>query len=118
MLGGGKVFSKINDNSGFWQIPLDKQWALLTTVITPFGRYNFNRLPFGIISAPEHFQRRMSDILSDLEGVVCLINNVLVHSKTQEEHDCRLRKVLERIKQVGLTLNAEKCEFSKSTISF
>ena len=60
----------------------------------------------------------MSDILSDLEGVVCLIDDVLVHGKMQEEHDCRLRNVPERIKRVGLTLNAEKCEFSKSSIKF
>ena len=53
------MFSKIDANSGFWQIPLDKKSALLTTFITPFGRYHFNRLSFGITSAPEHFQRRM-----------------------------------------------------------
>ena len=60
----------------------------------------------------------MSEILSDLEGVVCLIDDVLIHGKTQEEHNHRLRKVLERIKQVGLTLNADKCEFSKRRIKF
>ena len=60
----------------------------------------------------------MSEVLSDLEGVVriCLIDDVLVHGKSQEEHDHRLKKVLERVKQVGLTLNVDKCEFSKSCI--
>ena len=112
------MFSKIDANSRFWQIPLDKKSALLTTFITPFGRYHFNRLPFSITSAPEYFQRRMSEVLSDLEGVVCLIDDVLVHGKSQEEHDHRLKKVLERVKQVGLTLNVDKCEFSKSCIKF
>ena len=65
-----QVFSKLDANSGFWQIPLSTQSAPLTTFITPFGRYWFNRLPFGITSAPEHFQRRMSFILQDLEGIV------------------------------------------------
>ena len=62
----------------------------------------------------------MSEVLSDLEGVyvVCLINDVLVQGKSQEEHDHRLKKVLERVKQVGLTLNVDKCEFSKSCIKF
>ena len=60
------------------------------------------------------------EVLSDLEGVVCLIDDVLVHGKSQEEHDHRLKKVLERVKQVGLTLkfNVDKCEFSKSCIKF
>ena len=52
------------------------------------------------------------------KGLLCLIDDVLMHGKTQKEHDCRLRNVLERIKQVGLILNAEKCEFSKSSIKF
>ena len=67
-LAEARVFSKIYANSGFWQIPLANDSALLTTFITPFGRFCFNRLPFGITSAPEHFQRRMSEILHDVEG--------------------------------------------------
>ena len=56
-LAGARVFSKLDANSSFWQIPLSRDSALLTTFITPFGRFCFHRLPFGITSAPEHFQR-------------------------------------------------------------
>ena len=59
-LSGAKIFTKLDANSGFWQIPLSDESRLLTTFITPFGRYCFNKLPFGISSAPEHFQKRMT----------------------------------------------------------
>ena len=117
-LAGAQVFSTLDANSGFWQIPLDEESALLTTFITPFGRYCFHRLQFGITSAPEHFQRRMSEILADLDGVVCMIDDVLVYGDTQEEHDRRLEKVLQRMKEVGLTLNRDKCHFSQNQVKF
>ena len=117
-IAGARYFSKLDANSGFWQIPLSKESALLTTFITPFGRYHFNRLPFGITSAPEHFQRRMSTLLRDLEGVVCLIDDVLIYGRSQEQHDERLLAVLNRLEEAGLTLNRDKCEFSKTEVKF
>ena len=94
-LSNAKVFSKIDANSGFWQIELSKQLALLTTFITPFGRYCFNRLPFRISTAPELFQKRMSMALEGLDGVAYLIDDILVHGSMQEEHDRRLIAVTE-----------------------
>lgn len=116
-LEGAQVFSKLDANSSFWQIPLSRKSALLTTFITPFGRYCYNRLCFGISSVPEHFQRRMSQILEGLDGVLCLMDDVLVFGKTQGEHDCRLRAALCRLQDAGVTLN-DKCEFSKKYIKF
>ena len=69
-LSDSTVFSNLDAASGFWQIPLDSECVKLTTFITPFGRYCFNRLPFGITSAPEIFQFKMSELLKGLEGVV------------------------------------------------
>ena len=117
-LSGAKVFSKLDANSGFYQIQLTEESSFLTTFITPFGRYGYNRLPFGITSAPEHFQKRMQSILSDMEGTVNMIDDILVYGKDQEEHDERLEKVLNRIEGAGITLNSEKCDFSKSKVTF
>ena len=117
-LSGARVFSKLDANSGFWQIPLSEESRLLTTFITPFGRYCFNKLPFGIASAPEHFQKVMNKVLSGLDGIVCQMDDTLVFGKSQEEHDKRLLTTLSRIQSAGLTLNKEKCLFSKCTITF
>ena len=78
----------------------------------PFGRYAFKRLPFGITSAPEILQRKMTETLNGLKGVAIFMDYVLVYGDTSEQHDQRLSKVLERIDSAGLKLNKEKFKFS------
>ena len=117
-LTGAVIFSKLDANSGFWQIPLSPPSRSLTTFITPFGRYCSNKLPFGITSAPEHFQKRIGVILEGLEGVLCLMDDVLVFGKTKAEHDKRLFAVLQRVQNAGITLNTDKCEFWHDKLTF
>ena len=127
-----KIFTKLDCNSGFWQEKLDEQSRLLTMFITPFGRFCFNRMPFGIKTAPEHYQKKMNkilegldgqiciidDILIHLDGQICIIDDILIHGKTQKEHDIRLRAVLKKLDESGATLNPEKCKFSKKQVKF
>ena len=104
-LAGARNFSKLDANR------LTKSSRLLTTFITPTGRYCFNKLPFGISSTPEHFQQ-------GLEAVLCQMDDILVFWKDQGDHDQQLTAVLTRIMEAGATLNPEKCEFGKTTLKF
>ena len=114
---GSTVYSTLDASSGFWQLPLDPESSRLTTFITPFGRYCFRRLPFGITSAPEIFQRRMVRLLDGLTGVKTVMDDILVYGN-EKNHETRLRAVLDRIRPSGLKLNKAKCHFRKSTVEY
>ena len=117
-MSGAQYFTTLDAASGFWQIPLSPASCELTTFITPFGRYQFRRLPFGITSGPEVFHRSMKHMLADIEGTDCFIDDVIVWGATEKEHDERLRRVLDRCKQNGLRLNPLKCRFRQSQVKY
>ena len=117
-LSESKYFSKLDAASGFWQIPLESDSQLLTTFMTPHGRFAFKRVPFGISSAPEIFQRKMTKLLEGLDGVEVIMDDILVHGRTIEEHDERLRKCIQRINEVGLRLNWKKCQFRMTSLTY
>ena len=117
-LQGAQVFSRLDAASGFWAVPLDADSQKLTTFITPHGRYCFRRLPFGITSAPEIFQRLMNDLLRELPGVVLYMDDILVFGSNKAEHDQRLNRVMTAIENSGLKLNRKKCEFTVSKLEF
>ncbi len=115
---GATVFSKLDANHGYWQVPLDEESQLLTTFNTEFGRYCYKRMPFGIKSAQEVFQKRMSQSFGDLEGVETDVDDILVWGTTTEEHDQRLKKTLQRCQEINLTLNETKCEFGTTEVVY
>ena len=117
-LGKSKIFSTLDTNSGFWQIPLSEESAKLTAFITPFGRYHFCRLPFGITSAPEVFQQRLQNLLADIPNVEVFIDDIIVHAATQVLHDGTLDRVKARLHSAGLTLNPNKCQISKASLRY
>lgn len=88
-----KYFSVLDTNHGFWQIKLDEESSKLCTFNMPIGKYRFLRLPFGNSSASEVFQRSLAQMIEGLEGVVNIIDDLLVWGDTIEQHDERLRKL-------------------------
>lgn len=104
------IFSVLDAKNLFWQISLDHKSSLLTTFSTPFGRYRFLKMPFGINSASEVFQRSMEQIFAGYPCAV-IVDYILIGGHTVKEHDDNLKRVLERARQVNLRLNPLKCKF-------
>ena len=117
-MAGAQYFTKLDASQGFYNIKLDKDSSKLCTVNTPFGRYSFKRLPFGINCAPEVFQNKMEQLLENIEGVRVFVDDIVIWGCSEKEHDDRLKQVIERVKKSGLKLNRKKCEFKKSDITY
>ena len=113
-----KVFSVLDASSGFWQVRLDKSSAKLCTFNTPFGRYMFKRLPFGLSSAQDVFQDIMSEIFKDIEGVEVIVDELLIWGETEKQHDIRLKQVLERARHHNLKLNKDKSQIRCGEINY
>ena len=117
-MAGGTVFSKLDASSDYWQIHVDEDSSKLLIFNSPFGRYKFKRLPFGVLHASEVFQADVAEILKGIEGVQNAQDDIIVWGKTKTEHDNRLRNVLRRIRDYGLKLNKDKCIFSVSEVTY
>ncbi len=117
-LTGSKVYSTLDANMGYFQLKLDAESSELTTFNTPFGRYCYLRMPMGIKCASEVFQRQMVNQFGHIEGVEIVVDDLLIHGRTQEEHDKRLRQVLERAREINLKLNPSKCKISVSEVDY
>lgn len=108
-LSGSRFFRKFDCSKGFWQIRLHPESQLLTTFSTEWGRYCFTRMPFGIKSAPEVYQRLMEEVLEGLEGVIVSADDILVFADTVDILDVFTRNLLERLMTRGIRLNKDKC---------
>lgn len=114
---GAKYFSKIDITKSFHQLVLDKESQLLTTFISPFGRFKYKRLPFGLNCSTEYFISKFSKLLEGL-NVIFHVDDVLIYNNTIEGHDECLREVLRRLSDAGLTINIEKCIIGVQEIKF
>ncbi|UYV65657.1 hypothetical protein LAZ67_3004985, partial [Cordylochernes scorpioides] len=117
-LKGATVFSVFDASSAFWQVPLDKESTNLCTIATPFGRFRFKRLPYGLNSASEVFQRCINNILSGLQGTACYMDDILIYGSTMEEHNRNLETVLRRLEENNVKLNAKKQQIAVDKVNF
>ena len=113
------VFSKFGMKSGFWQIQIDDKDRYKTAFPTPFGHYEWNVMPFALKNAPSEFQNIMNDIFNPVSHfTIVYIDDVLIFSKTIDEHWKHLHSFLDTIKHSGLVVSAKKIKLFQSKIRF
>ena len=117
-LGGGKQFTKLDLKHAYQQLNLHPESKKFLTINTHKGLYQYNRLPFGVASAPAIFQSTMDQILQGIQGVGCYIDDILVTAPTHSEHLQILEEVLQRLAKYGVKLKAEKCSFLQDKVEF
>uniref|UniRef100_A0A8B9GTI5 ribonuclease H n=1 Tax=Astyanax mexicanus TaxID=7994 RepID=A0A8B9GTI5_ASTMX len=119
-LAGARYFSTLDLASGYNQVPVAAKDQAKTAFCTPFGLFEFQRMPFGLCNAPGTFQRLMERIFGDqrFQSLLLYLDDVVVFSSTFSEHMERLRLVLERLKQNGLKLKLGKCHFFQTEVKY
>lgn len=118
ILGGGEHFSKLDLSKAYQQLELDEESKKYTTINTHKGLFQYNRLPFGISSAPGIFQRTIENLLQGISSVIVRLDDILVTGKTRGEHLQNLAEVLKKLEAAGVRLKREKCVFLADEVTY
>ena len=119
-----RIFSICDISSGYWHVSLDEQSSQLTTFATPFGRFRWQRLPFGISVAPEIFQTQLDAAINGLKGVATIVDDMIVWGEGDDDkeaeldHDRNLMKLMERCLEMGIKLSPEKFRHKQPAVNY
>ena len=117
-LEGSKIFTKLDLVKAYYFIPVKDSDVAKTAITTPFGSYEFLRMPFGLRNAASTFQRFVNSLLSHLPFVFCYIDDILIFSQSEDEHAEHVRKVLNILNDAEVKINPKKCQFFESEVEF
>lgn len=117
-MAGSRVFSKFDMYKGYNGIKLAEKSSYLTTFNTPFGRYRYLRVPFGLICSGDEFQRRMDQMLEGATGCISIADDIVVHSRTDEEHDQHIHNLMEIARKYGIVFNPKKTHIKTDKVFF
>ena len=117
-LKGAKFFSMINLRSGYYHIALGKDSRAKTAFVTPFGKYEFLQVPFGLAQAPTYFQHLMNQVLDNCSFAMTYLDDIIIFSETEQEHLSHIEEIFRRLEAADLKMKRSKCDFFKKHIHY
>ena len=111
-------FSLLDITHAYWSVKLDESSSYLTTFGTPFGRYRYLRLPFGISASSDLFQMKVNESFEGLPGFAAIVDDIFIYRRTRDEHDRNLHKVLDRAREKCIRFNQDKMKIGVKELPF